>query len=325
MAETASSAPDYGKKEFKYTGPLTGDNYDVVIIGSGPGGLAAGVYSARRNMRTLIIGELLGGQMNWTTHIENYPGVEEITGPELAKRMAAQAHKFGCEIKADVVTNMALKGEKKTVRTRSKEYTARVVIIATGAGHRKLGIPGEEKFVGKGVSYCATCDAPLFRGKRVAVVGGSDSAVNNAIFITEFASETYLIHRRDKLRAEAANQKRLKESKVKVLWNTVAKEINGSSMVEAIVLEDVNTHEKRELPVDGVFLYVGVAPATELAKAAGVEVGEKGFIKTDQNQKTNIDGVYAAGDVTGGILQVSEAVGEGSIAATRAYNYLVKY
>lgn len=296
--------------------------YELIIIGTGPAGLTAGLFAGRRNLKTLIIGETLGGQMALAHVIENYPGVESISGMELAEIMKKQAEKFGCEIKFEKVIDMELRGDKKRIKTDEGEYFAKTVILATGGQHRKLNVEGEEKFLGRGVSYCASCDGVLFKGKRVAVIGGSDSAVTSAVYLSEICKEVFLIHRRNQLRAEEANQEKLKESKVKVIWNTVVEKIEGKDKVENLILKNVETSEKTELKVDGVFIEIGMVPTTEIAKKSGVATNEKNYIITNRKQETNVPGVYAAGDVTGALPQIAASNGEGAIAATNAYFYL---
>ena len=297
-------------------------DYDIIIVGAGPGGLAAGIYAARRNLKTLVIGEFLGGQMSLAHTVENYPGVEPITGIDLSEEMKKQAEKFGCEIKIDTVKGFDLKNEIKKVKTSEKEYTAKVVIIATGSHYRKLEAEDEEKFIGKGVSYCSTCDGPLFKGKKVAVIGGSDSSVTAAIYLSEIASETYLIHRKDQLRAEEANQKKLMETLVKIIWNSVVEKIEGDNFVNKIIIKNLKTNETKELEIDGVFVEIGEIPTTEIVKSAGVEVNEKNFIRVNEKFETNIPGVFAAGDVIGSFAQIVTAAAEGAEAATNAYLYL---
>jgi thioredoxin reductase (NADPH) len=297
-------------------------DYDIIIVGAGPGGLAAGLYAARRNLKTLVIGEFLGGQMSLAHTVENYPGVEPITGIDLSEEMKKQAEKFGCEIKIDTVKGFDLKNEIKKVKTSEKEYTAKVVIIATGSHYRKLEAEDEEKFIGKGVSYCSTCDGPLFKGKKVAVIGGSDSSVTAAIYLSEIASETYLIHRKDQLRAEEANQKKLMETLVKIIWNSVVEKIEGDNFVNKIIIKNLKTNETKELEIDGVFVEIGEIPTTEIVKSAGVEVNEKNFIRVNEKFETNIPGVFAAGDVIGSFAQIVTAAAEGAEAATNAYLYL---
>lgn len=297
--------------------------YDVIIVGAGPGGLSAGIYSARRNLKTLILERgVIGGQMALATQIENYPGVEKTSGMNMAKTMEKQARAFGCEIRMEEVVDMDLR--KKIVTTNSDKYTAKAIILATGGGHKKLNIENEDKFLGRGVSYCATCDAPFFKGKRVAVVGGSDSAITAALFLSEYAKETYLIHRRDEFRAEEANQKKLEKSKVKVIKNKCVVRVEGKDKVERIVLKDTKDNRESKLEVDGLFIYIGTIPTTELAKKAGVELDNLGHIKTNKERETNLPGIYAVGDATGGIWQVAQAVGDGAVAAVNAYKFIKK-
>jgi thioredoxin reductase (NADPH) len=296
--------------------------YDVIIIGGGPAGLAAGLYSSRRNLKTLILGQVLGGQMSYAPSVENYPGVNPIPGIKLAEKMKKQAKKFGCDFKSETVVSLDLKGEIKKVKTTEKEYETRAVIIATGSHYRKLEAEGEDKFIGKGVSYCAVCDMPLYKGKKVAVIGGSDTAVKSAIYASEIASKVYLIHRRDQLRAEEVNQKRLEKSKIKIIWNSVVDKIIGDKFVNKIIIKNVNTNEIKELEIDGIFIEVGEIPTTEIMKAAGIEINEKNFIKVNESFETNIKGVFAAGDVTGSFAQIVVAAAEGAEAATNAYLFL---
>lgn len=299
-------------------------DYDVVIVGTGPAGLAAGLYTARRNLKTLIIGELLGGQMSYAVVIENYPGFDKISGMELAEKMKKQAEKFGCEIKMEKVVDMELNGETKNIKTSRGSYTSKAVVLATGGQHRKLNVKGEDKFIGKGVSYCATCDGPLFKGKDVAVIGGGDTAVYAAGYMKEFCPNVYLIHRRDVLRAEEANQKKLEESGVKLVLNSVVEEILGEETIQKIKVKNIKTNEVSELNVSGVMIEVGQIPTTELAKKAGIKTNEKNFIIVNKNMETNIPGVFAAGDVTGTLAQITNSVGQGSVAATNAYFYIKK-
>jgi thioredoxin reductase (NADPH) len=297
-------------------------DYDIIIIGGGPAGLAAGLYASRRNLRTLVIFQLLGGQMSYAPSVENYPGSSPIPGVKLAEKMKKQAKKFGCQFKMETVVDLDLKGEIKKVKTTEKQYKARTVIIATGSHYRKLESEGEDRFIGKGVSYCATCDGPLYTGKKVAVIGGSDTAVKSALYLSEIASETFLIHRRDQLRAEEANQENLKKSSVKIIWNSVVDRIEGDKFVSKIIIKDVNTNETKELAIDGIFVEIGEIPTTEIVKAAGVEINEKNFISVNDKFETNIPGVFAAGDVTGSFAQIVVAAAEGAETATNAYLFL---
>jgi thioredoxin reductase (NADPH) len=298
------------------------DSYDIIIVGGGPGGLAAGLYAARRKLRTLILTESIGGQMCLAHLVENYPGLEPISGMDLAEKMKAQTEKAGCDIRMEAVVSMDLKGDVKIVKTREGEYTAKALIIATGSHYKKLEASGEDKFIGKGVSYCSICDGPFFQGKRVAVIGGSDSAVKSAIYLSSIAKETYLVHRRDQLRAEETNQEKMKALGVKIVWNSVVDSIEGDNIVRKIILKDVNTSKTQELPIDGVFIEVGEIPTTELMKLAGIEVDDRNFIKVNSKHETNIPGVYAVGDVTGSLAQIITAAAGGADAATNAYLFI---
>lgn len=302
------------------------ESWDLTIVGGGAAGLAAGIYGARSELKTLVLEEkLLGGTAADAPLIENYPGFESIVGAELAQKMAAHCRKTGAVIhEFEKVLGLDLKGERKLVKTDKTVYEARAVIIASGSRRRKLGIPGEKEFSGKGVSYCSVCDGPLFRGRRVLVVGGGNSAVATALYVADLASEVKVSHRRDAFRAEEFLVKALKEKgNVEILWNTEVKEIKGEKLVNKAVIFNRKTNETMELPIDGVFIQVGEEPNSQLAKEAGVAVNEEGYIMIDVRQRTNIPGVYAAGDVTNHpVKQVGTAVGQGITAALEAYGYI---
>lgn len=295
-------------------------------MGAGPAGLTAGIYAARSGLKALIIEEkIAGGTVADAPVIENYPGFESISGAELAQKFVAQCRKLGTVIhEFEKVESLDLKGEEKIVKTDKDVYKAKSVIIASGSSHSELGVPGEKEFKGKGVSYCGICDGPLFRGKRVLVVGGGNSAVVTALYLAEFASEVKVAHRRNAFRAEEVRVKALMEKKnVEVLWNTEVKEIKGGNMVEKVVLFNNKTLEIFELPINGIFIQVGEVPNSQIAKEAGVEVDEHGYIVVGIRQKTNIPGVYAAGNVTNHpVKQVGTAVGQGLTAALEAYSYI---
>lgn len=299
------------------------EKYDAIIIGGGPAGLTAGIYSARFKLKTLIFeGEVIGGQMALTPKIENYPGIEPMSGMELAARMAKQAKGFGAEIRTEKVIDFEV-GNPKKVKTEKGDYECDALILATGAAHSKLGAKGEDEFAGKGVSYCAACDAPLFRNKTVAVVGGGNSALTAALHLADYAGKVYVIHRRDEFRAEAIMVDRLNANKkVEKVLDSVLDEIRGKDVVKSIIVKSVKTEKRREIPLDGVFIYVGVVPTASIAKKCGIEVDDKGFIKVNDKMETNKPGVYACGDVTGGVLQVASAVGEGCSAAWYASPYV---
>ncbi len=300
-------------------------NYDVVIIGAGPAGLAAGLYASRGGLKTAIFEKaLVGGQIVLTTEVENYPGInDKVSGFDIIDRMKNQAESFGVKIIEEGVDAMGLRGICKLIETSSGIYEARTVIIATGAHPRKLNIPGEQKLTGRGVSYCATCDGALYRGKKVAVVGGGDSAVEEALFLTKFAEKVYIIHRRDKLRAQKILQDRaFKNPKIEFIWNSVPQEILGTDAVTGILLYNKETKKRKELEIDGVFIYVGIIPNTELLEGK-VNLDDHGFILTDETMHTNIPGVYAAGDVVHKVLrQVVTAAADGAIAAYSAEKWI---
>lgn len=296
--------------------------YDIIIIGIGPAGLTAGLYAARRNLKTLVIGEKLGGQMSLAHLVENYPGADPMSGAELAEKMKRQAEKAGCEVKFGTVKGLDIKGEKKKISTSEGDFTAKVIIIATGSHYRRLNVEGEKEFLGKGVSYCATCDGPLFKGKKIAVIGGSDTAVKSALYLSELASETFMIHRRDQLRAEERNQENLKKSSVKMIWDSVVDKIEGDTTVKKIIIKNVKTEETSELEVDGVFIEVGEIPTTDIMKSAGINVNEKNFIIVDEKNHTNVPGVFAAGDVTGSLAQIITAAAGGADSAMNAYLFI---
>jgi thioredoxin reductase (NADPH) len=268
---------------------------------------------------------MAGGTTADAPTIENYPGFQSISGRELAQKMGAHCRSVGVEIhELEKVVSLDLEGEKKIVKTDKATYEAKAVIIASGTHYRELGVTGEKEFYGRGVSYCGVCDGPLFKGKRVLVVGGGSSAVITALYIAELASEVKLAHRRGMLRAEEAIVEALKnKSNVEILWNTEVKEIEGANVVNKALLFDNKTGETKELELDGVFIQVGEAPNSQLAKKAGVNVDGESYIIVNVRQRTNIAGVYAAGDVTNHpVKQVGTAVGQGITAALEAYGYI---
>lgn len=302
-------------------------DYDVIIIGGGVAGMTAGIYCVRRGLNTLIIERgSIGGQILTASEIENYPGFERISGVDLAAKIEEQSKSLGVKFLLDEAVELRLKDSVKKVKVASgEEHVCRAVIIASGGEHRKLETKGEKEYSGKGVSYCATCDAPFFKNKDVAVVGGGNTAVEDALYLSEIADKVYLIHRRDKLRAEESRQKRLKErSNIKLVLNSVVSEIGGTRMVEHVKTKDAKTGAEKTINVGGVFISIGITPTSELVKKTGVELDDKGYIKINRSQETNIPGVFAAGDVTGGILQASKAAGEGCVAALSAYSYVKK-
>ncbi|MEM3000393.1 MAG: thioredoxin-disulfide reductase [Candidatus Bathyarchaeia archaeon] len=302
------------------------ENWELIIIGAGAAGLSAGIYGARSGLKTLIIEEkMAGGTTSDAPVIENYPGFLQIGGSELAEKMLLQCRKTGAIIRElEFVSALDLKGERKIVKTAKAAYETDAIIIATGSHYREIGVKGEKEFRGRGVSYCGVCDGPLFKGKKVLVVGGGNSAVTTALYLSGIAAEVFLAHRRDAFRAEEALVKDLASKKnVQVFLNKEVKEIKGEKFVTGVVLFDKRTSETKELAVDAVFVQVGEAPNSQIARDAGVEVDDEGYIKIDIFQRTNIPGVYAAGDVTNHpVKQVGTAVGQGITAALSAYGYI---
>lgn len=303
----------------------TSREYEVIIIGGGPAGLTAGIYTSRAGLRTLLIETALpGGQMTTTEMIENYPGFPQgITGDELGRLMEEQAKRFGLNLINQEVLEVRLEGEKKIVRTYESEYISKTLIISSGTEYRRLGIPGEETFIGKGVSFCATCDGAFFKDSRIVVVGGGDSALTEAIFLTKFAKEVTIIHRRDALRATKIYQDRaLANPKIKFLWNSVVREVKGDKMVQSIVVKNVKNGELKEFETEGVFLFVGLSPRTQFLKNI-VEMDKEGYILTNGNGETSVRGIFAAGDCRKKLLrQISTAVGDGATAAFAAEKFL---
>jgi len=301
------------------------EHWDLIIIGAGPAGLTAGLYGARSGLRTLVLEEKLpGGAVVDAPLIENYPGFESIGGRELADKMAEHCKKAGAEInELEKVAELDLKGEKKIVKTNRTVYTASAVIIGSGRHYRTLGVPGETEFRGRGVSYCTLCDGAFFKGRNVLVVGGGNSAVVSAGYLANIASHVILAHRRDQLRADEVLVKDLIAQGVEIMWNTELKEVKGDNKVKGVVLVNNKTGETMETNLEGVFIQVGEAPNSQIAKEAGIEVDKAGYIIVDSRQRTNIDGVYAAGDVTiGPVKQIGTAVGEAIIAASEAFGYI---
>jgi len=298
---------------------------DVIIIGGGPAGLSAGIYAARAALDTLLLERAMtGGLAASTEHIENYPGFPEGSGgPELMSRMEAQARRFGMEITTGNVEQIIKEEKAFTVKTEDGDYQTRTVILATGAYPRLLHVKGEQDFLGRGVSFCATCDGAFFRDKKVAVIGGGDAAVEEAMFLTRFAARVYIVHRRDQLRATRIVQQRaFKNEKIEFVWNNVVEEIIGRDKVEGVMLTNVQSGEKQRLDVDGVFVYIGYQPNSALV-AGLAEVDERGYVITDENMATSCPGLFAAGDVRKKSLrQVVTAVADGAVAAVAAGKFI---
>lgn len=302
--------------------------YDVIIIGGGPAGLTAAIYAARANLQTLVLEQTMpGGQAATTESIENYPGFPDgVTGFDVAMKFNAQATRFGAQMFIEEVVELELEGSIKKVRTSKNEYQSKTVIITTGAKAQRLGIAGEAEYTGRGVSFCATCDGAFFQGQEVAVIGGGDAAVEEANYLTKFASKVTIIHRRDSLRATKLVQDRaFANPKIRFLWNTVVDEIKGTNKVEAITVRNLISDEVIDLPVAGVFIYVGTRPSTAFLPAV-LKVTPEGYVVTDENMATNVPGVFAAGDLRKKLLrQVVTAVSDGAVAAVAAEKYLEEH
>ncbi len=299
--------------------------YDVAIIGAGPAGLSASIYARRRNLSVVIISNEIGGEVAEAGEIENYLGFKSISGADLARKFEEHARKFNPDIQFDFVKKIEKDGENFKIVCESSDCRAKTVIIATGRVHRRLEIPGEKEFVGHGVSYCVTCDAPFFQGKTVAVVGGGNTAVTSAILLSKIAKKVYLIHRRDQFRADEIEVDRMKKlDNVELVLNSVVKEIKGDKIVKSVVVENTKTGERKEMTLDGVFINIGeVANSTFLDGM--VDLNDRGEIIVNENCETNQDGIFAAGDVTNiRDKQIITSAAQGAIAAMSAYTYLYK-
>lgn len=299
------------------------EKYDIIIVGAGPGGLTAGIYAGRQGTKTLILDKnLAGGIGREVPEMENYPGFDLVSGLELAEKMKNQCVK-NVELHENEGVNTIEKIEDNDynfkVESDEHSYLTKTVIIATGSSHQQLNIPGEEEFKGRGVSYCATCDGMFFAGKDIAMVGGGNSALQEAVFLSNLGCNVTVIHRREEFRAEQYLQDKLKEKGIKTIMNATVEEIKGDMLVSSITIKDKESGELKDLEVNGVFISVGYKPHTKLAEELGVDLDKNNQIITDKNQKTNIDYVYSAGDVCGGVKQWVVACGEGAIAATSAY------
>ena len=307
--------------------------YDVIILGAGPAGLAAGLYAGRSRLSTLIVEKGKdGGQIAITDEIENYPGqiVEGESGPSLIERMTQQAEKFGVERVSDVINDVVLEGDVKKLISAKAEYLGKTLIIATGAFSRPIGCKGEKEFMGKGVSYCATCDANFFEDFEVYVVGGGDSAVEEAMYLTKFARKVTIIHRRDELRAaKSIQEKAFKNEKLHFMWDSVVEEVGGDGILSEMTVKNVKTGELTKIVADeedgmfGVFGFIGTLPNTKIFEGKGLEMDERGYIPTDADMHTNIPGVFAAGDNrVKSLRQVVTAAADGAIAATQCEKYI---
>ncbi len=303
---------------------MTQADYDLIIIGAGPAGLTAGIYAARARMNVLVLEKTVpGGQILVTDWIENYPGFPEgLSGYDLAEKIRTQAEQLGLKIESGEVLSLEISDQLKQINLKDRKLTAKAIIIASGASPRNLGI-GEDKFMGKGVSFCATCDAPFFKGKTVVAVGGGDTAVQESIYLTKFAEKVYLVHRRDKLRATKILQERaFKNNKIEFIWDSVAVGMDGFFGVESVRVKNVKTGEEKNLKADGCFIWIGILPNTSFLNNI-VETDQGGFIVTDSSMQTSVPGIFAAGDVRNTPLrQIATAVGDAAIAAVSAEHFI---
>ena len=299
--------------------------YDIIIIGSGPAGLSAAIYAQRACLDTIVIEKngISGGQVLNTWEVDNYPGFPGVTGFELSRQFREHANKLGSRVVQDEVVQVELSGNVKKVVCEEETYEARCVILASGAHHRTLEVPGEEELRGAGVSYCATCDGAFFRGRTVAVVGGGDAALEDAIFLARMCEKVYIVHRRDKLRGAKRLQERLQAlENIEFVWNSETAAIEGNAQVEALRLRQTKTGEEKRLEVDGVFIAVGIAPESELY-AGQLELDEQGYIRADESGQTSVPGVFAAGDVrTKALRQILTAASDGANCVASAERYL---
>ncbi len=299
----------------------------VIIIGSGPAGLTAAIYTARATLNPLVIvGNQLGGQISITAEVENYPGFPEtdLTGPDLVDKMYRQAERFGARFEYDEVTEVDFsKGSPFYIKTNAKEFKAEAVIVTAGASPRRLGVPGEDEFIGRGVSFCATCDGFFFRGKDVVIIGGGDSALEEGLFLTKFANKVRVIHRRDELRAGPALQKRaFANEKIEFIWDTVVDEIVGNGMVTAVNLTNLKTSETKQLQTNGVFIYVGHYPNSKFLEGQ-LAMDEHGYVIADEKMRTSVLGVFAAGEIQDSMYrQIATSVGQGCAAAMQCEKWL---
>ena len=300
--------------------------FDLVIIGGGPAGLTAGIYAQRARLKTVLLEkQMVGGQIAVSDVIENYPGFPSISGAELMEKFEGHARGLGLEIRFADVLNITVEDEVKVIKTSEGEIRTKAVIIATGASPKRLGVPGEKELTGKGVSYCATCDGPFFRNLKVMVVGGGDTAVKEAVYLSRLAAKVYIVHRRDRFRAEKMHQEKLESTaNIEMITSHVLKEIKSeNNLVKSVVLEDLKTCGTREIEAEGVFIFVGINPTTDFAD---VDKDGGGFIKTAADMSTSMPGVFAAGDCrTTPLLQVATAVGDGAIAAASAIDYVEEF
>ena len=306
--------------------------YDVIIIGGGPAGMAAALYARRYDLKVLVLYETLGGHCAEAHNVENYPGFLSITGLELAQKFKQHAEKFKADIKQEKVDRIEKADRGFHIITGSGMFSGKTVLMATGTQTKRLEIKGEKEFVGRGVSFCATCDAPFFKKKTVAVVGGGDSALSAALMLADIAKKVYLVHRRNVFRAEPILVKNVKKCKrIECVLESTIDEIKGEKCVKSLVVKKITDAEggaKKEIPLDGIFIEIGAAPASVMVQELGVKFDETGFVIVDATQATNISGVYAAGDITTGsnkFMQIVTAAAEGAVAASSIYKYVKQH
>ncbi|MDH4231808.1 MAG: thioredoxin-disulfide reductase, partial [Nitrospirota bacterium] len=294
---------------------------DLLIIGAGPAGLTAAIYAERSGLKSVVVEKAnIGGQVAITPVVENYPGFTKIGGKTLMDMMAQQAIQYADIHEGEEVLEIQKAGDAFGVKTNKATYEARAVLLTTGAESKKLAIPGEKEFQGRGISYCAACDGYFFKdGKKVIVVGGGNTAASEALYLKNIGVDVTIVHRRDTLRAEMFLQQGLKNNNIPILWNTEVKEIIGDKFVTGVLIENSEEKSQRSMPVDGVFIAIGYTPNNDLAKKLGIKTDEEGYIKVDPGQRTNIKGIYAAGDITGGIKQIVTAVSQGAVAASTIF------
>ena len=300
------------------------ENFDMIIVGAGPAGLTAGLYAGRQNSKALVLDKgLAGGMGSEVPMMENYPGFDLVSGMELISKMKPQCEKFSEIRENQIIDEIEKRDDGIYIKTRSSigddvnEYLTKSLILATGASHKHLNVPGEKEFLGRGVAYCATCDGMFFVNRDVLMVGGGNSAAQEALYLKNIGCNVKIVHRRDSLRCEHRLEELLEEKGVEILWNSTIKEIKGDMAVNSVILEREGRQE--EYKTDAVFIAIGDAPSNDLARQLGVELDDDGYIITDKKQATNVSGVYAAGDITGGVKQWIVACGEGAVAAISAY------
>jgi len=296
-------------------------DFDLVIIGAGPAGLTSALYGSRAGLSVAVLEhQMPGGQANLTFDIDNLPSNDAISGFALSKKMRERAESFGAKIIEDKA--ISIDAGSLIVSGESGTYQAKAIILATGAEHRKLGMPSEERFAGRGISYCAACDGAFFKGKKVLVIGGGNSAFGAAVYLSKISNDVAIVSRRDRFRADRCLVKSAKDAGVKLVPDLVPFEFRGGKSLASAVFKDRLTGETKELPAEGVFIYVGISPNVELAKAAGIELDDSGYIRVDCDQATSKEGIFAAGDVCGGIKQIVAAWGTGATAAIRAFEFI---